>query len=94
MLSPESDCILDTNKQEYEAALAKVEEAIGIIPENPAGYNDKAQILRIQRKETEAIQSLNKVNIFDIQYICIDIHVSYLSVSIYQTEKEFQLRKH
>ena len=36
-----------TNAKKYENALTMIDDAIILIPSNPAGYNDKAQILSI-----------------------------------------------
>ena len=36
-----------TNAKKYEDALTMIDDAIILIPSNPAGYNDKAQILSV-----------------------------------------------
>ena len=36
-----------------------IDQAIEVLPNNPAGYNDKGQILRILRRDPEALESLD-----------------------------------
>ena len=49
-----------TNKKSYESALKVMNQAIEILPQNPAGYNDRAQIERILRRDDDALVSLDK----------------------------------
>ena len=49
-----------TNKKSYESALKGMNQAIEILPQNPAGYNDRAQIERILRRDDDALVSLDK----------------------------------
>ena len=51
---------LVTNKKSYESALKVMNQAIEILPQNPAGYNDRAQIERILRRDDDALVSLDK----------------------------------
>ena len=36
-----------TNDKKYEDALTIIDDAIDLLPSNPAAYNDKAQILSV-----------------------------------------------
>ena len=51
--------MLVTNEKSYESALRVINQAIEVLPKNPAGYNDKGQILRILRRDPEALESLD-----------------------------------
>ena len=49
-----------TNKKSYESALTVITTAIDLLPLYPAGYNDRAQILRILRRDTDATADLDR----------------------------------
>uniref|UniRef100_A0A915E0G1 Tetratricopeptide repeat protein 36 n=1 Tax=Ditylenchus dipsaci TaxID=166011 RepID=A0A915E0G1_9BILA len=44
----------------YEEALSKFNEAITICPSNPSPYNNRAQVYRLQGKNDEALDDLEK----------------------------------
>ena len=51
---------LVTNQKSYESALTVITTAIDLLPRNPAGYNDRAQILRILRRDNDATADLDR----------------------------------
>ena len=43
---------------DIDEALQKMNDAVALIPTHPGAYNDRAQILRVQRKDNEALRKV------------------------------------
>ncbi|CAH2265155.1 tetratricopeptide repeat protein 36 homolog [Pararge aegeria] len=45
----------------YEEALGLLNKGVDIAPERPSGYNDRAQLFRLMKRDDDAIQDLDRV---------------------------------